>query len=118
MLSVVQLLQSFSDSPLTIEQADRLAAIRQAAAGFAACLYQGLPDSPYRDAAIMRVRESLAMAREAVGAENAPPGVDPNQERRELLGRIDGLTKRQHAVLAALLGLMPEPTKANGKAKP
>lgn len=119
-MQIVELLKSFNETPLTVEQAERLAAIRQAAVSFAAVVHQGLPDSHWRDECIRQVRMTLALAREAVGVEVSAAGGDVVQERRAILDASrEGLTKRQSAQLAALLGLLPvedpkKKTKAGG----
>lgn len=116
MISVVQLLASFNESALTIEQAERLAAIRQACAGLAAVVHQGLPDSVWRDRALDSLRDTFLAAREALAIEAAPSGNDPMKERRELLALAsEALTRRQNAALAALLGVAPDEGKGKGK---
>lgn len=111
MIDVVELVRTFNESPLSLEQAERLAAIRQASSGLAAVLHQGLPAGPWRDEAIRHVRLALALAREAVAVESSPQDT-PQRDRRELLAKIamrDGPpTEGQLAALTALLGLLPD----------
>jgi len=112
-VQIVELLKSFQETPLTVEQAERLAAIRQAATGFAAVVHQGLPDSHWRDECIRMIRQTLAIAREAVGVEVGAG--DVMQERQAILeASRDGLSRRQHAALAALLGVAPPAVEDDG----
>ena len=109
MLNVIQLIQSFNESPFTVEQAERLTALRQATSSYAAVIYQGLPEGPWRELALQQLQLSFLASRQAIAIEAAPPGVDSGAERRELLKlAAESLNKRQTATLGALLGLHPD----------
>jgi hypothetical protein len=115
-MTVVDVLQSFQARPTNAEQAERLAAIRKAAASFAAILHQGLRPGEFRDAAVIRVHEVLMYAAESIQSEEASEsGVEARTRILDRVAAGKAISARDIAILRGMLGcfskedLAPEP---------
>lgn len=116
-MNIAELMASFREAPLNGDQSERLQAVRQAAAGFAAVIFQAMPESDWRSKAIDSVRLALMAAREGMAVEASPTGFDAMKDRQELVeAAARTLNKRQLGRLAALLGLPPEAVPEKKKA--
>lgn len=117
--SIVEITRSFDAPPLNVEQAERLQAIRKAAASFAAILHSALPPSVYRDLSIDGLRQVMALSSQAIAIERpaAARGATAVEQRIKLLADLAGrVTPTQASKLAALLGVGDPAPKRRGKA--
>lgn len=103
--TIIELTRSFDAPALNVEQAERLQAIRQAAASFAAVLHSGMPASVYRDLSIDGLRNVMALVAQGVAIER-PGGSSAVEQRLKLLDDLaDRVTPSQLGRVAAMLGV-------------
>ena len=105
-MNVLQVQAMFATRPLTPEQAERLQAVRQAAASYAMVLIAATPDSAVRQMAIDAARQSFAFVEHAISLEQQG-GRDSNLQRIKFFQQLKTkLSNGEAAKLAAMLGLV------------
>lgn len=105
-MNVIQINAMFSTRPLTPEQAERLQAVRQGAGALAMLMVQTTVDSPIRQIAVDKLRESFAMIEHAIALEQQG-GRDTSPARIKFLNQLRGkISQNEYAKLAAMLGLI------------
>ena len=111
----------FNSLSITAEQAERIQAIRHAAAGFSAVIFQAIADCGERERALAAVDDAFAACRLAVEREQPTPGKDGTAERLRLLaavGDADILGKTDLAALRAFVGVVDLEPLGDKKKKP
>lgn len=105
-MNILQIQAMFQTRPLAPEQAERLQAVRQAAAGFAMVILQATADSAVRTMAINAVREAFAMTEHAISLE-LQGGRDTTMARVKFFNQIKTkLAPGEAAKIAAMLGML------------
>ena len=101
----------FNSPALTGEQAERIQAMRHAAAGFAAVVWQATAGKQERERALAAIDEAFAFARLAVEREPPTANRDGLADRLALLAKAeDFLSRGDLASLRAFVGVVdPEP---------
>ena len=103
----------FNSRTINAEQAERIHAVRHAAAGFAAVVFQAVADCGEREGALASVDAAFLLVRAAIEREQAPAGKDGTAERLALLDKVEeskAIGRGDLAALRAFVGVVdPEP---------